>query len=65
MIEMLKNGYTRLKEGPNHNRINFKMGAVMGTEVFAQMTQKVVINNENPKQVAEWGRDEVAKILEG
>ena len=62
MIEMLKNGYTRVKEGPNHP-INFDMGKVMGTNVFALMTQKVVINNENPKTVAEWGRDEVAKIM--
>jgi multiple sugar transport system substrate-binding protein len=64
MIEMLKNGYTRVKEGPDHP-INFKMGEIMGTNVFALMTQKVVVNNENPKTVAEWGRDQVAKVMEG
>ena len=64
MIKMLETGYARVKEGPDHP-INFKMGEIMGTNVFALMTQKVVINNENPKTVAAWGRDQVAKVMEG
>jgi multiple sugar transport system substrate-binding protein len=64
MIEMLKNGFTRVKESAKHP-ISFKMGEIQGTNVFALMTQKVVINNEDPKKVAEWGRDQVAKVMGG
>jgi multiple sugar transport system substrate-binding protein len=60
----IANGFPRVREGANRP-LNLKMGEIMGSGIYAQMLQKVVIDNEKPKAAAVWAHDEIAKIMKG
>ncbi len=64
MLKSLANGFTRVKESAKHS-ISFKIGEVNGTNVFALMIQKYVINNEPIDSVMKWGAETVDKVLDG
>ena len=62
MAEAAAGGFNLGKESPQH-QTNTKAREVIGSNVLAELVQKVALNKENAKTSAAWAQDRVAEIM--
>lgn len=49
----------------DESKLIAKAGDIQGSGVFADVVQRVVIENQPPKVAAAWGQDQIARIMRG
>jgi multiple sugar transport system substrate-binding protein len=64
MMAISKEAFVNIKPTAKHPFI-FKMGDIYGSNVLAEVLQRVVVNGETPKAAAVWGQDRIAAIMKG
>ncbi|MBO67439.1 MAG: hypothetical protein CL398_03925 [Acidiferrobacteraceae bacterium] len=63
MADVSSKGAPPAKPFPDFPLIS-KAGDIQGSGIFAEIVQRVVINNESAKSAVAWGHDQIAKIME-
>lgn len=62
MMAISREAQINIKPTAKHPFI-FKMGDVYGSNVMAEVLQRVVVNGQTPKAAAAWGQDRIAEIM--
>ena len=63
MSDVSSKGAPPAKPFPDFPLIS-KAGDIQGSGIFAEIVQRVVINNESAKSAVAWGHDQIAKIMD-
>lgn len=64
MMAIASEAHINIKPTAKHPFI-YKMGDIYGSNVMAEVLQRVIVNNETPKAAAAWGQDRIAQIMKG
>lgn len=64
MMAIAAEAHINIKPTDRHPFI-YKMGDIYGSNVMAEVLQRVVVNGETPKAAAAWGQDRIAQIMKG
>ncbi len=64
MMAIASEAHINIKPTARHPFI-YKMGDIYGSNVMAEVLQRVVVNGETPKAAAAWGQDRIAQIMKG
>lgn len=64
LMENVSIGKSPVKPSPKHKYI-YKSGDIIGSDVMAEVLQRVVVENVPAKTAAAWGQDRIAQIMKG
>ncbi|WP_430397496.1 ABC transporter substrate-binding protein [Ferrovibrio sp.] len=62
LMAIAAEGWVNIKPTAKHPFI-FKMGDIYGSNIMAEVLQRVVVEKQTPKAAAAWGQDRIAEIM--